>query len=303
MDGLRDIRLFVAAYEERSFSAAAKRENATQSGVSQHIRKLELRAGVSLFQRSANAVVPTPAGEKFYRRAIELLRLHDSARDELDEFRGMEGVIALGIVPWLARSILAPALMHFVNNHPNVIVRVLEGNSSLLSRQVSAGELTFALVPGPITQSGLAGRRFVRSEPVVVSAADSTIAAGAKLTFADLCGTKMVLPGSETFRRKMLDNYFTTNEITLARILELDSMLATLDFVAATDWISILPAFVLASEPQQERLKLSLLAEPPLSSEFLAISSARHAMPRAAETLLEALVTEATKVHQRVGRR
>ena len=37
----RDIRLFVAAYEERSFTAAARRENATQSGVSQHIRKLE----------------------------------------------------------------------------------------------------------------------------------------------------------------------------------------------------------------------------------------------------------------------
>jgi DNA-binding transcriptional LysR family regulator len=38
---LRDIRLFIAAYEERSFTAAATRENATQSGVSQHIRKLE----------------------------------------------------------------------------------------------------------------------------------------------------------------------------------------------------------------------------------------------------------------------
>ena len=38
---LRDIRLFIAAYEERSFTAAAIRENATQSGVSQHIRKLE----------------------------------------------------------------------------------------------------------------------------------------------------------------------------------------------------------------------------------------------------------------------
>ena len=34
----RDIRMFVAAYEERSFTAAAKRENATQSGVSQHMR-------------------------------------------------------------------------------------------------------------------------------------------------------------------------------------------------------------------------------------------------------------------------
>jgi hypothetical protein len=32
---------FVAAYEERSFTAAAVREDATQLGVSQHIRKLK----------------------------------------------------------------------------------------------------------------------------------------------------------------------------------------------------------------------------------------------------------------------
>lgn len=34
---LRGIRLFVAACEELSFTLAAQRENATQSGVSQHI--------------------------------------------------------------------------------------------------------------------------------------------------------------------------------------------------------------------------------------------------------------------------
>jgi LysR family transcriptional regulator, nitrogen assimilation regulatory protein len=39
-ESLRQIRLFVAAYEEGSFTAAAHRENATQSGVSQHIHQL-----------------------------------------------------------------------------------------------------------------------------------------------------------------------------------------------------------------------------------------------------------------------
>ncbi|HIC67388.1 MAG TPA: LysR family transcriptional regulator, partial [Paracoccus sp.] len=43
---LRDISIFVAAYEERSFTAAAERENATQSGVSQHMRNLEYMLGV-----------------------------------------------------------------------------------------------------------------------------------------------------------------------------------------------------------------------------------------------------------------
>ena len=50
---LKDICLFVAVFEERSFTRAASRENATHSGVSQHIRKLEASHGVSLFVRHA----------------------------------------------------------------------------------------------------------------------------------------------------------------------------------------------------------------------------------------------------------
>ena len=62
-ESLRQIRLFVAAYEEGSFTAAAHRENATQSGVSQHIHKLEARFGAALFSRDTGAIHPTPAGD------------------------------------------------------------------------------------------------------------------------------------------------------------------------------------------------------------------------------------------------
>ena len=77
----RDIRLFVAAYEERSFTAAARREHATQSGVSQHIRKLEDGLRVKLFVRDKGRVVPTPAGDSYYRHCIELLKPHAKATD------------------------------------------------------------------------------------------------------------------------------------------------------------------------------------------------------------------------------
>ena len=70
---LPDISLFVAVYEERSITAAAVREHATQSGVSQHIRKLETTLGVPLFVREAAGMQPTPAGETYYRACVDLL--------------------------------------------------------------------------------------------------------------------------------------------------------------------------------------------------------------------------------------
>ncbi|MBA2965006.1 MULTISPECIES: LysR family transcriptional regulator [Ramlibacter] len=66
---LREIRLFVAVCEEQSFTAAAVREHATQSGVSQHIKNLEDRLGVRLLDRQ-EGVRPTPAGTAYYLRCL-----------------------------------------------------------------------------------------------------------------------------------------------------------------------------------------------------------------------------------------
>ena len=61
---LRQIRAIIAVCEEGSFTAAAARENATQSGISQHVAAVERELGVKLFERSARGVKPTPAGDR-----------------------------------------------------------------------------------------------------------------------------------------------------------------------------------------------------------------------------------------------
>jgi LysR family nitrogen assimilation transcriptional regulator len=59
---LSQIRAVIAVCEEGSFTRAAERENATQSGISQHVAAVERALGVRLFERSTAGVAPTPAG-------------------------------------------------------------------------------------------------------------------------------------------------------------------------------------------------------------------------------------------------
>ena len=54
--------------ESGSFTAAAQRENATQSGLSMQIKELEERLGVRLFDRNTAAVVPTVAGRRLWSK-------------------------------------------------------------------------------------------------------------------------------------------------------------------------------------------------------------------------------------------
>ncbi len=63
------IRYFVAAFEEGSFSAAARRQFVTVQAVSKAVADLERELGESLFSRRSRSVFPTDFGTAFYARA------------------------------------------------------------------------------------------------------------------------------------------------------------------------------------------------------------------------------------------
>ena len=83
MISLRQIRSFVAVFEEGSFTSAALREGATQSGISQHIKQLESELGVALLERKGREVEPTLAGKLYYAQCVEVLKKLEAAQQSL----------------------------------------------------------------------------------------------------------------------------------------------------------------------------------------------------------------------------
>ncbi|WP_158598091.1 LysR family transcriptional regulator [Noviherbaspirillum saxi] len=73
MFDLRALKYFVAAYEERSITGAAKRSYIAQPSISAAIQNLESSLGTQLFERAKNGLTPTADGEKLYPRAKALL--------------------------------------------------------------------------------------------------------------------------------------------------------------------------------------------------------------------------------------
>jgi DNA-binding transcriptional LysR family regulator len=70
---LRQVRLFLAAAEEGSITAAARRMNLTQPALSRQIKALEEELGVELFTRGAHSVTLTPAGRVLAEEGKKLL--------------------------------------------------------------------------------------------------------------------------------------------------------------------------------------------------------------------------------------
>lgn len=77
------IEVFVAAAEEGSISAAARRLGVSPSAVSQQLTALEAALGASLLDRANRPVQVTPAGAMFRRHAQTILNAASEARAEL----------------------------------------------------------------------------------------------------------------------------------------------------------------------------------------------------------------------------
>jgi DNA-binding transcriptional LysR family regulator len=303
---LQDIRLFVAAYEERSFTAAAERENATQSGVSQHIRKLEETLGVKLFTRDKGQVAPTPAGDGYYQRSIEVLRAHDAATRAARAYaHGLEGEVFVGLMPTMTRCALAPSLSAFIEEHPNVTVRVVEGYSGTLTQRVRAGELDFAVVPAFAGMPGLRSRLFLRTPEVLVSRA-GRLGSHGHLKPVQLAGhgaLKLILPSAINTRRQTLETYCASNAIELERTLELDAMLGTLDLVARSDWVAILPGIMMAVDAAGGELQVNPLGSPPLLLDLVVIEPSRRPMSAAARAFHDRMELESQRLNARWQKR
>src|SRR5271165_3006256 len=70
---LDQMRIFVTAVDEGSFSAAGRKLGRVQSAVSQSVAALEAQLGVELFDRSAKTPRLTPAGVALAKDSRRLL--------------------------------------------------------------------------------------------------------------------------------------------------------------------------------------------------------------------------------------
>ncbi|OYY13673.1 MAG: LysR family transcriptional regulator [Rhizobiales bacterium 35-68-8] len=295
---LREIRLFVAAYEERSFTAAAERENGTQSGVSQHIRKLEDRFGVRLFSREKGRVTPTPAGDAYYRRCVEMLRLHETTNQAMGAFgRSLSGDIEVGLMPTMTRVTLAPAMRRFIAAYPNVAIRVVEAFSTTLTGAVLNGGMDFAIVPSFAGRPGLKIQHFLTTHEALVSRMDPD-AHLRPVRLADIGPLKLVLPTAANTRRMLIETYLASNGVEVERMLEMDSMMGALHFVATSDWRSVVPAIMLTADMEHLPLCVQPIVDPVAPLDLVVIERSRNVISPPAAAFLALLREETERLNR-----
>ncbi|MFD1218058.1 LysR family transcriptional regulator [Microbulbifer celer] len=121
MQDLRELKVFSQVIKTGSLTASAKNLATSKSTLSRRIRQLESSVGQMLLKREANKLVPTEAGQVFYRYCEEILRLAELGRGEIEELREeVSGTLVLCAHEILIRPWLAELVEEFVLKYPAV---------------------------------------------------------------------------------------------------------------------------------------------------------------------------------------
>jgi LysR family transcriptional regulator, nitrogen assimilation regulatory protein len=297
---LRQIRAVIAVCEEGSFTRAAERENATQSGISQHVAAIERTLGVQLFERSTGSVKPTPAGLRYYKRCVEAVGTLEHAAEEARSLADeVTGELRIGLMPTFTRAVLAPVLDDFVPRCPEVRLHIVEGYSASLTDMVLDDELDFAVVPAFEGTIGLKSRLLVRDREMMISGPRGGFTPLAAVRLSECAPLKIVVPGPDNIRRRNLDTYFQSHGVEVAAMLEMDAMIATLEFVARSDWVTILPSVISVNDIGRGELIVNPIAEPELHAEFIVIQPTRRTLSTQARMFLERFEREVAHIHER----
>lgn len=289
---VRTIRLFVAVYEAGSITKAAEREHIAQPALTVRLQQLEDALNVKLFERTPQGVTPMPAGRHFYGLCLDLLKRFDAVGAQMIQFNGaVAGAITAGIMPSICHGPLAPMLARYCNDYPNVEVRIVEGLSGTLAGWVLNGEVDFAICNRPASLSGSESRLLLSDRLVLVSAQGAAFKPFAPCKLDQICALKLVLPSRHHTLRHALDQHIDRGELLPVKTLEIDGQSATLQFVAHSDWSTILPAIALINEFGSHRFTINPIDAPNFTTEIYELRSSRQTLSLAAEHFIHMLET------------
>src|SRR5690606_10289686 len=119
---------FQVSARHLSFTQAADELNLTQSAVSQHVKNLESRLGVSLFRRVPRGLVLTDEGLALMPVLSESF---DRIQAVLASYRGAvpKQVLSVGVVGTFAVGWLLPRIHDFHAKYPHIELRLLSNNN------------------------------------------------------------------------------------------------------------------------------------------------------------------------------
>ncbi|MDO4293384.1 MAG: LysR family transcriptional regulator [Eubacteriales bacterium] len=280
------MNIFVAVYQNRSITRAARELHLAQPSVSLAIRELEEFYKIRLFDRISRRIYPTESGHRFYEYALHIVSLFDELETGIPNWEAAAS-LRVGSSITLGNCLLPSLVRRFRDSHPGVRVRVSIRNTETIEQQVLDNQVDFALVEGSVTHPELLAEAFFNDRLCLVASPSHPLAALPRITLPMAAQYDLLLREPGSAGREIAESLFYARELPLSPAWESVSNQALIRAAREGLGIAILPWLLVNEEIQRGRLAELSLSEPMLQRSLFLIRHRNKYLPQPALEFME----------------
>lgn len=208
---------FIALYDSKDYSAAAKRLGITRAAIYNSIRQLEDILEIQLYERELNGVVSTPFGDILARHIKLAFAEVRHAIEDIGSINGVtRGRVVIGALPY-TRSILTPrAINRLLERYPQLDISTVDGPYALLEASLRSGDLDFIVGATRAIDQGknLATEGLFGDRLAFIVRAGHPLEGRKNLAMSDLNDYSWVLPNKRTPARQLFQEVLNKNNVS-----------------------------------------------------------------------------------------
>jgi len=238
---LRQLQVFNAVCETRSYSRAAEDMALTQPAVSSQIRQLEELVGQPLFEYVGRKLYLTEAAEVLRRASGDIFGRLESLDMQLSDLRGsLQGQLKLAVES-SAKYFVPHLFAAFKQQHPDVGLQLTVVNRAQVIKRLTDNRDDLVIMSLMPTEVALEFLPFLNNPIVAVAPPEHPLCSATSLTLQDLTAYPLLIREQGSGTRKACEEYFQQKRAHFAQTVEIASLDALREAAIAGLGVTLLP--------------------------------------------------------------
>lgn len=238
---IQEIRGFTAVARLLSFTHAAKWLGITQPALSMCVRQLENKLGTTLFDRSTRAVQLSQSGMLVLPVAERLVENFDRTINGMRELsEGRQGHVSIACPEGVAAHVIAPTLATFVEQNPEIMVSVHDGDAASVERLMHLLSADFGVTGYWKEHPDFVVEPLTADRCCVICPPDHRFARRKSLSIKDLHNVPIVSLNRDAGTRRLVEALCNARGIRLVVQFEVARVSTLIEMVSSGLCISVL---------------------------------------------------------------
>lgn len=204
---LLELKIFKDVASERNFVKAAKLNSLTQPSISSHLKQLEKKLGIKLFERAPRKVHLTEEGKFLLPYAEEIILKTENLKSLASQSTCLpKGDIRIATIFSIGIYEMALVLKKFIRAYPQIHIHFQYEHSNNIYELVQKGKIDLGVVAYPTEQSKITITPFATDQLILITPKHHPLANAKSIRLAQIQGEPFVAFDKGIPSRTAIDN-------------------------------------------------------------------------------------------------